>query len=185
MFWLREVTMYRIMLVADEPNVLRALERLLKSSRYTIESFAAAEQALRRVQSATFDLALADYRMPGMDGVTFLTRLREVQPDTMRLIISGHTDWHALLAAVNQAEIYRFLPKPWDDDDLKLTVERALEHRAVLVENRRLAEQVRRQQTQISRQEAALRELERTDPEIARVTWGEDGSVLLDNEEQA
>lgn len=175
--------MYRIMLVDDEPNVLRALVRLLTGPRYAIETFDSAEAALQRAQAATFDLVLSDYRMPGMDGVAFLTRFRAIQPDTMRLILSGHTDWQALLAAINQAEIYRFLPKPWDGDDLKLTIERALEHRAMLLENRRLAEEVRRQQAQLSQQEAALRELERTNPELARVTWGEDGSVLLDLDE--
>lgn len=175
--------MYRIMLVDDEPNVLRALERLLANERYVVETFVDAAVALDRAKVITFDLVLSDYRMPAMDGVTFLTRFRAIQPEVMRLILSAHTDWQALLAAINQAEIYRFLSKPWDPDDLRLTVARALEHHAMLAENRRLAEQVRQQQNQLTRQEAALRELERTNPALARVRWGEDGSVLLDLDE--
>lgn len=174
--------MYRIMLLDDEPNVLRALERLLTTPRHTIETFDNAEAALHRAQSTVFDLVLSDYRMPRMDGVEFLTRFRALQPDAMRLILSAHTDWQVLLAALNQAEIYRFLPKPWDTDDLRIAIDRALEHREVLMENRRLADQVRRQQAQLSRQEAALRELESSHPEIAHVSWGEDGSVLLDED---
>jgi two-component system probable response regulator PhcQ len=174
--------MPRIMLVDDEPNVLRALERLLASPQLEIECFDDPEQALRRIHTATFDLVLSDFRMPRLDGVELLKQIRVMQPDAMRLILSAHTDLQAILSAINEAEIYRFIAKPWDPYDLKRTIDQALAHRAMLVENRRLAQQVRNQQEQISRQEMALRELERSHPEIARVVWGEDGSVLLDQD---
>lgn len=176
-----EREMYRIMLVDDEPNVLRALERVLADPCHTVESFADPEAALHRAGETDFDLVLSDYRMPGMDGVTFLTGMRTLQPDAMRLILSAHADWQALLGAINHAEVYRFLPKPWDTDDLRLTVGRALEHRATLLDNRRLAAEVRCQREAIDRRDAALRELARTNPELARVRWGEDGSVLLED----
>lgn len=173
--------MYRIMLVDDEPNVLRALERVLTSPHHAVELFGDPEAALHRAGEADFDLVLSDYRMPGIDGVTFLTAMRTLQPDAMRLILSGHAEWQALLGAINQAEVYRFLPKPWDTADLRLTVDRALEYRATLLDNRRLAAEVRRQQEELDNRDAALRELERTNPELVRVRWGEDGSVLLED----
>lgn len=176
--------MHRIMLVDDEPNVLRALERMLSSLRCEIEVFSDPQQALQRTHTATFDLVLSDFRMPRMDGVELLKQIKLMQPDAMRLILSAHADLQAILSAINEAEIYRFIAKPWEPYDLKRTIEQALAHRAMLVENRRLAQQVRNQQEQISRQEMALRELERTHPEIARVVWGEDGSVMLDGDSE-
>lgn len=173
--------MYRIMLVDDEPNVLRALERVLADRHHVIESFSDPESALHRAEECNFDLVLSDYRMPGMDGVTLLTALRVLQPDAMRLILSAYSDWQALLAAINQAEVYRFLAKPWDADDLRLTVDRALHHRATLLENRRLAAEVRRQREALDRHDAALRELQRTNPDLVRVRRNEDGAILLED----
>lgn len=172
----------RIMLVDDEPQILKALKRVLNREAYDVEIYDDPEEALKRCYSATFDLVLSDYRMPKMDGVEFLSRLKGLQPDAMRLILSAYGDLEALKLAINEAEIYRFISKPWNDYDLKTAIAKALEHREMLVENRRLAEQVRQQEKQLDRHEAALRELQRKHPEIANVVWGEDGSVLLDDE---
>lgn len=175
--------MHRIMLVDDEPNVLRALERLLSKPQREIECFTDPQQALQRAYTATFDLILSDYRMPRMDGVELLIKLKEMQPDLIRLIISGHNDLDAILSAINKAEIYRFITKPWDNFELEMTVENALMHRDMLVENRRLAEQVRQQQQRLSRQDQAMYALERNHPEIAKVVWADDGSIRLDEVE--
>ena len=175
--------MKRIMLVDDEKNVLRALERVLASSDCEVECFTDPEQALLRAHTATFDLILSDYRMPGMDGVELLSQLKEMQPDAMRIILSAYSDLNAILTAINQAEVYRYITKPWEPLDLKQTIDSALAHREMLVENRRLAEQVRQQQAQLDRQGQALRELEKHHPEIARVVWADDGSILLDDPE--
>ncbi|MDH3689303.1 MAG: response regulator, partial [Gammaproteobacteria bacterium] len=88
-------------------------------------------------------------------------------------------DLEALLAAINQAEIYRFISKPWKDYELKATLSQALVHRAVLLENKRLADQVRAQQTQLVEQHKILEKLETESPGITRVRWAEDGSIIL------
>ena len=172
--------MKRIMLVDDEKNVLHALERLLVSPQCEVECFTDPEQALLRAHTATFDLVISDYRMPGMNGVEFLRQIRTMQPDTMRIILSAYGELEAMQAAINEAEIYRYISKPWDTRDLKQTIDNALTQQDMLVENRRLAEQLRHQQELLDRQQVALRELEKHHPEIARVIWGDDGSVLLD-----
>lgn len=172
--------MKRIMLVDDEKNVLRALERLLVSPQCEVESFTDPELALLRAHTATFDVVISDYRMPGMNGVEFLRQIRTMQPDTMRIILSAYGELEAMQTAINEAEIYRYISKPWDTLDLKQTIENALTQQDMLVENRRLAAQLRNQQELLDRQQVALRELEKNHPEIARVIWGDDGSVLLD-----
>jgi two-component system probable response regulator PhcQ len=180
---LKEEAMSRIMLVDDEPHILKALERLLHRSDHEVEVYQDPQQALKRFHTATFDLVVSDYRMPGMDGVAFLKEVKTLQPDVMRLILSAYGDLDALKSAINEAEIYRFISKPWNDFELTSAIDKALEHRRILVENRRLAEKVRQQHEQLSRQEQALKELEQKHPEIAKVVWGADGSVILDSEE--
>lgn len=182
--------MYRIMLVDDEPNILNALRRLFASQsfldsdefKFQVEAFDSPAKALQRAQEGTaFDLVISDYRMPGMDGVAFLKAFKQLQPHTERLILSGYADMDALMGAINDAHVYRFIAKPWRDFELKAAVAQALAHRALLLENQRLADEVRMQRGMLSRQEWALRRLEEESPGITKVRWGEDGSVILDD----
>ena len=177
--------MHKLMLVDDERNVLRALERVLAAEDRDIESFDDPEAALRRARTTPFDLVISDYRMPGMDGVRLLREIKDAQPETMRMILSAHADLEVLLGAINEAEIFRFLGKPWQDYELRATVAQALSYHDVLVENRRLADQVRAQAFRLRRQEAELARLEREHPGITRVRWGPDGSILVGEEDLA
>lgn len=175
--------MNRIMVLDDEDNILRALRRVLSGNDQDVELFSNPHEALRRAQVAIFDLIISDYRMPGMDGVHFLCEVKKLQPESMRIIISGHADMQGLLGAINEAEIFRFVRKPWDDYDLQATVQNALLHRSILVENRRLADQVRRQREILHRQSAAIRKLETQYPGLTKVNWGMDGSVVMEEDD--
>jgi two-component system probable response regulator PhcQ len=184
--------MYRIMLVDDEQNILNALRRLFVSSslqdtgspKFQVETFTSPQQALRRAaDGVAFDLVISDYRMPEMDGVAFLKAFRQIQPHAERLILSGYADLDALVGAINDAQIFRFVSKPWHDCELKAAVAQALAHRDLLRDNQQLADQVRLQIGVISKQEMALRRLEEESPGITKVHWGEDGSVLFDETE--
>lgn len=136
--------MYRILLIDDDRNVLNALRRELQGD-YAIEAFVNPREALQRCRDGRFDLVIADYRMPEMDGVEFLKRFGELQPDAIRLIISGQADFDALIGTVNEVHIYRFIDKPWDKTELAATLAEALAHREQILGNRRLAEQYRQQ----------------------------------------
>lgn len=178
----------RILLVDDEPSILNALQRLLRNGlkdaageRYAVESFTDAASALQRAQECSFALAISDHRMPGMTGVEFLSKLRVVQPDCGRIVLSGYADLNALVAAINEAEIARFISKPWADFDLLSAVRQVLRIRELTMENERLADQVRQQMGMLSAQEAELRRLERLEPGITHVKWGADGSFILED----
>ena len=178
----------RLLIVDDEPGILHALQRLLRhgltaadGSRYIVDECANGVQALERARSRHYALAISDYRMPEMNGVDFLTALRTLQPDCQRIILSGYADLNALVRAVNEAAIARFIAKPWADYDLLSAVRQVLQVRELLIENRRLADLVRAQQGQISAQEAELRRLERLEPGITQVQWAEDGSFILED----
>jgi response regulator RpfG family c-di-GMP phosphodiesterase len=119
--------------------------------------------------------------MPGMDGVTFLKAMRALQPDSVRLILSATTDFQAVMTAVNQAEIHRYLVKPWSRDELVDTVRESLERFDRLLEDRLLADEKRVERGRLSAEERERRRLEAESPGITKVTWGPDGELLLDD----
>lgn len=173
--------MNRIMIVDDEPNILNSLKRVLKRQQdWEIETFDNVDEALKRAQTMTFEIVISDYRMPRMDGVEFLHEVRNFQPEAIRIILSGFTELQALLDAINEAEIYRYICKPWDDHELIATIGRALTHREVLVENRRLADQVRQQQEELDKRKSALEKLAERNPALVHIDWADDGSIIVD-----
>lgn len=131
--------MNRIFLVDDEQNVLNALRRELQDE-YEVEALASPKDALTRCRDAVFDLVIADYLMPEMNGVQFLKQFGEIQHDAARLILSGHADIQGLLCAINETHIYHIIAKPWEESELKSAIAQALNYRRILQENRRLAE---------------------------------------------
>jgi two-component system, probable response regulator PhcQ len=173
--------MYQIMLVDDEENILKSLKRVLaKNKEWSIETFTNGQQALKRAMEKKFDLYLSDYRMPEMDGISFLTTVKEIQPDSMRLTLTGYTDIDALMGGINQAEIFRFITKPWNDEYLISTIKQALTFRDTILENQRLADTVRKQQSQLDKQKSILEEYKIKHPDLFNVEWEDDGSIILD-----
>ncbi len=131
-----------VLLVDDEENILSALKRLLRRDGYHIITATSAEQGLQRLAEAEVDVIVSDQRMPGMNGVEFLRRAKELVPDTVRMVLSGYTELQSIIDAVNEGAIYRFLTKPWDDQHLRAHVAEAMRQKEMADENRRLAQQV-------------------------------------------
>jgi two-component system probable response regulator PhcQ len=179
--------MQRILLVDDEENILKALRRVLlrhahslSDSGLIVDTFTSSPEALDVARHTAYHLVISDYRMPEMNGVEFLSALGALQIFTPRIILSGCADLESLMGAINEAHIFRFIPKPWHDGEVLSAVAQALSHNKLLLENQRLADQVRTQQHQIRTQETELKRLERECPGITRVNWGPDGSIIVD-----
>ncbi|KAF1034460.1 MAG: Cyclic di-GMP phosphodiesterase [Burkholderia lata] len=128
-----------ILLVDDEPSVLSALKRVFRPAGYEILTAESGEAALEVLASTEVDLIVSDMRMPGMSGAEFLARARSLYPDTMRILLTGYAEIASVVQAVNDGGVYRYLNKPWDDHDLLLTIEQALEQRRLRREAGRLA----------------------------------------------
>ena len=178
--------MASLLIVDDEPNVLNALRRMCQNSAVlpaipdpSVTTFTSPLHAIDYIRDHRVDLVISDYRMPEMDGATFLTRVKELQPDAARIILSACADLDGITRAVNEAGILRFASKPWSDHDLKAAIVDALVHRELALENRRLANEVRWQRGVISRQQLELDRLEQESPGITRVKWTDDGGVML------
>jgi putative two-component system response regulator len=121
------MTPYKIMVVDDELPNLRLLERLFRS-HYTVITASSGAEALQLLEQHDVALLITDQRMPGMSGTELLKQSVAFRPRMVRIILTGYTDVSTLIEAINCGQIYKFVQKPWHNDELRLTVERAVEH---------------------------------------------------------
>lgn len=183
--------MKHILIVDDEPGIVKALQRLLRAAPCTygnrsfplaVTAFTSPQEALQAASRESYDLVISDYRMPEMDGVEFLKAVKEIQPDAIRFILSGYADLNALMRAVNEVGIERFLGKPWNDYELMSAIGQALAHQELMLENRELANLMRVELGEATPEQIERQRLEAIEPGITQVNWGPDGSVILDPE---
>lgn len=171
----------KILIVDDEPNVLKSLSRLLK--QYEPITAGSGEEALLLAETRVFDLVISDYRMPGMNGIDFLILFKRMQPDAVRIVLTGFADLEGAQHAINEAQVFRFINKPWSNLEILNVVENGLAHKRMLLENRALADQVRAQQKLLDEKDALIKALEAEEPGITKVNWADDGSIILDDED--
>ncbi|MCJ7602312.1 MAG: response regulator [Desulfobulbaceae bacterium] len=134
----------KILCVDDEPNVLRALKRLFIDEDYEIITAESGEDGLAILEKEyPVQLIISDYRMPVMDGVDFFKMVCEKWPKTIRIVLSGYAYTAAIVAAINEGQIYKFIAKPWDDIEIKVTIAKALEVYFLNRQNERLTSELR------------------------------------------
>jgi two-component system probable response regulator PhcQ len=139
-----------ILIVDDEEMVIKAIERSLRNENYNI--FTA---------------------LGGEEGVTFLQKVKAEQPHTLTIMLTGETEIQVAMQAINEAGVYKFIMKPWDDNDLKITIRRALESLDLTRERDTLRERIKSRDT-------LLRSLEKEHPGITQVDKDEDGYLILE-----
>jgi putative two-component system response regulator len=117
---------HKVLLIDDEAANLRLLRRVLGDD---YETFAAqsGQEGLEILKDENVALIITDQRMPGMSGVQVLEASQKIRPDAIKILLTGYTDIQALIDAINSGNVYKYIQKPWDAEDLKLTVKRALE----------------------------------------------------------
>jgi DNA-binding NtrC family response regulator len=111
----------RVLCVDDEPSVLRSLNWLLRS-RFDVSSATDARVGLELIRNGDFDVVISDQRMPEMTGTEFLEQVKKTSPNTMRLLLTGYSEYQDVLRSVNESEVFRFINKPWDNQHLIDTV---------------------------------------------------------------
>lgn len=130
----------RILCVDDEANVLRALERIFLDDDFEIYTATSGDEGLKLLATDLEpQVVISDYRMPGMTGVEFLREVCNRWPDTVRIVLSGYADTAAIVEAINEGQIYKFIPKPWNDDELRITIIKAVETYFLHKRNQELA----------------------------------------------
>ncbi|MBI5542304.1 MAG: response regulator [Deltaproteobacteria bacterium] len=128
----------RLLIVDDEESVLRALKRALRRQGWQIDVAGSGEAGLGMLAQGAVQVVVSDYKMPGMTGVEFLRAVKERYPTTQRIMLTGYADQQAIEEAINRSEVFRFISKPWDDQQLQLTIASAFEQYDLQEENRRL-----------------------------------------------
>jgi two-component system NtrC family sensor kinase len=150
----------RILCVDDEKNVLRALERLFLDEDYEILTAQSGKEGLQILaQGPPVQIVVSDYRMPEMNGVDFLREVCWRWPDTVRIVLSGYADTASIVAAINEGQIYKFIPKPWNDDELKVTIGNAIELYHLHRENEQLLTQLQQTNDELNQINENLEEL--------------------------
>ncbi len=140
----------KILCVDDEPNVLNALRRLFIDDEYTIITASSAPEGISILEKEHVQLVISDYRMPSMSGVDFLGEVYKRWPDTVRIVLSGYADASSIVGAINEGHIYKFIPKPWNDDELKITIANSIERYFLLKKNSELTAELTKKNEELS-----------------------------------
>jgi response regulator RpfG family c-di-GMP phosphodiesterase len=138
-----------LLFVDDERNILSALNRLFRPQGYRIFTAEGGPAALQIMERQAIDLVISDMRMPGMDGAQLLAHIAERWPDTTRMLLTGYADIQSTVSAINHGHIYRYISKPWDDNDIKLNVATAIEQKKLVEEKRRLEALTKQQNAEL------------------------------------
>jgi FixJ family two-component response regulator len=137
-------------LVDDEAPVRHAVERLMAFEPVELVSAGTGAEALARLAEDLTAVMITDYHLDDLDGVELLRRAREISPDTSRILFSGHVDVELIRSAVNAGEVYRFIAKPWNDDELIMAVRHGIERWQLMRRNRELLRETAEQNRRLS-----------------------------------
>ncbi|MCK6574217.1 response regulator [Myxococcota bacterium] len=162
-----------ILIVDDEESVRAALRRSLRKESYRVSFAESATEALNLMKDDRPDLLITDHLMPQMTGLDLLRRVRLLYPDMARVILTGQAELDTVVAAINEGEIFRFLRKPWDETELKLTIHLALEQLRTERENRQLVDLLKRQAE-------VIKTLEKSNPGITSIKRDDSGAIIID-----
>jgi len=132
---------HTILFVDDEKSILSSLRRVFRLEGFEIVLAESAQEAIGILQERTVSVIVSDMRMPEMDGIAFLKKAVSIRPDAVRILMTAYADIDSVMKAVNEGHIWRYITKPWDDNDLKLAVRTAVQfyseslaHKLLLIE---------------------------------------------------
>ena len=117
-----------IVLVDDEDMVVTSIKSFLTlETDYEVVGFTTPAEALSYIESHRVDVVVSDYLMPDMDGISLLAKVRDIQPEATRILLTGYADKENAIKAINDVGLYQYIEKPWENDDLKIVLRNGLE----------------------------------------------------------
>ena len=122
-----------IVVVDDEEIVLTSINSFLGlETNYEVAAFTSAKDALSFIDQNDIDLVISDYLMPEMDGISFLAKVRELRPEVPRIILTGYADKENAIKAINEVGLFRYIEKPWDNNDLLIIIRNGIEKQKLI-----------------------------------------------------
>lgn len=139
-----------ILFVDDEKNILNSLERLFFDENFDILTAPSGEEALTILKTySDIGVIVSDQRMPGLCGVDFLEKVKEIAPDALRILLTGYADISTSIDVINRGEAYKYITKPWNDDELIMTIRESVHRYSLLKKNQILSKNVKRQNNEL------------------------------------
>ncbi len=157
-----------ILIVDDQPEILNALERLLKEE-YRIFTATNGDKGLEILSENKISLILADQRMPTMTGVEFFSRSMQVQPESVRILITAYADITASIEAINKGQIFHYISKPWEPDDLSIIVRRAIEKYELEQKNKELTKELKDANQKLEKENILLKQNLEKDYDFSKI----------------
>src|SRR5262249_37287459 len=146
-----------LLVVDDEADLVHSVQALLRFE-YRVLGATRAAEGLKMLEREQVHIVMTDQRMPEMTGVEFLRRLREVSPDTVRLLFTAYADIKAVVDAINQGNVYRYITKPWEPQELQAVLRQAAEYYDLLTERKQLLAELQEKNRQLETANADLRQ---------------------------
>jgi putative two-component system response regulator len=140
----------RVIFVDDEISVLKSLNRLFLDELYEPIFINNPSEALKEIEETQVAVVISDQSMPEMKGTRFLQKVREISPETVRILLTGYADTATAMDAINQGSVFRFVSKPWVNDELKLTIRQAIEHYNLVSENKGWSQLTQKQNEELT-----------------------------------
>jgi len=163
---------YSVLFVDDEPMLLKSVNRSLMDEEYTVFTAESGTEALVLLQDENIDIVISDQNMPGMSGLVFLEKVKINYPHILTIMMTAHSDIQIAVKAINEAGVYKFILKPFEEEILKITIRRGLETLQLIKERDTLLQQVKAR-------DAILKDLETEHPGITQVERDADGFIVL------
>src|SRR6184192_2636003 len=147
---------HSILVIDDEPDVVESVRDLLRLD-YRVLGATRAREGIGILAQEAIDVVMTDQRMPEMTGVELLHHVRETHPDAVRLLFTGYADIRAVIDAINEGKVYRYITKPWDPDELQAIIREACERYDLIVERKRLTRILQVQNKELEKANTELR----------------------------
>jgi signal transduction histidine kinase len=147
---------HTLLVVDDEPDVVKSVQDLLRM-KYRVLGATSARQAMDLMAQEEIHLVMSDQRMPEMTGVDFLCKVRGDYPEAIRLLFTGYADIRAVIEAINQGNVYRYITKPWDPDELETVIDEAADRYDLIVERKKLLAMLQQQNQDLEKANAELK----------------------------
>jgi two-component system, probable response regulator PhcQ len=164
---------HTILIVDDEEMILKSIRRALRNEDYQILTAINGKKGLAVLEDHDVHLVISDQKMPGINGIDFLKQIKKDYPRILTIMLTGNAEIEIAMNAINEAGVYKFILKPWNDNNLKVTIRRALETLELIWERDSLLEEVKTR-------DAILQGLEKQYPGISKVERNENGYIILD-----